>query len=187
MWARFHTAAGGLLIQPPPWSGTWDGRKLVRGRTTPPPIDRAFGGTRASLLLLESGPPSDRLSWSEVRRWDGRRWTALGQRRGPPWRPRGLDQEVAVRALWGATDDDVWAVGPKGTVIHWNGSAWRAVTVDTRADLTYLWGAAANDIWASGGPHPVNAHSAQAGPAVMLHWDGTRWAKVEVPGADAGK
>ena len=91
-----------------------------------------------------------------------------------------------MRALWGASDDDVWAVGSGGTVLHWNGSTWRSFQADTRdvetrADLRYIWGTAANDIWVSGGDHPVSGPSAPDGQAVVLHWDGIRWVHVEGP------
>jgi len=181
VWARFHTAGGGHLLQPPPWSGTWDGRALVRGQKPPAPTGHTFGGTRASLLLLETGPLASP-SWSEVRRWNGARWTPLGKRRGPLWIPRGIDKGVTLSALWGASDDDVWAVGTGGTVLHWNGTRWRSVDASTRVDLKYLWGAAANDIWASGGDDPGSGRwSPGGGAAVMLHWNGTRWQPVEVP------
>src|SRR4029079_19032528 len=32
--------------------------------------------------------------------------------------------EAEVRDFFAVADDDVWAVGPRGVILHWNGSAW---------------------------------------------------------------
>ncbi len=75
-----------------------------------------------------------------------------------------------LRALWGFAEDDVWAVGSPGLVLHWDGRAWSQVRVPTSSSLASVWGSGPNDVWVAGG-----------WPAVVLHWDGRRWSEVPVP------
>ncbi|MDP2313889.1 MAG: hypothetical protein Q8P41_13360 [Pseudomonadota bacterium] len=88
-----------------------------------------------------------------------------------------LDPVITVFGVWGAADDDVWAVGgdigassDASQVWHWDGAAW------TRADLPAdaaaalaiykVWGRSATDVWAVGTG------------GTGLHWDGTAWSPV---------
>jgi hypothetical protein len=74
-------------------------------------------------------------------RWDGR-----------SWRPVSDDPNVAIglRAVWGSSRDDVWAVGTDGAMVHLqNGQVTRAERV-TQSHLVSLWGSAPDDIWAGG-------------------------------------
>jgi hypothetical protein len=76
-------------------------------------------------------------------------------------------QEPGLSAVWGAAPNDVWAVGPHGTAINWDGSYWSNAPVGADVDLTSISGTSASDIWTTGG----------------FHWDGTRWAQP--PGVPA--
>jgi hypothetical protein len=73
-------------------------------------------------------------------------------------------------AVWGASPDDVWAVGAQGTVQRWNGATWSPVAHPaTTARLDAIWGRGADDIWAVGGV------AAQQQPTA-LRWGGDAWA-----------
>lgn len=83
-----------------------------------------------------------------------------------------------VYGVWGASPDDVWAVGGfaarAGFIWHWDGTAW--TEVDLPADvprngneipaLFKVWGTSSDDVWAVGSLGTV------------LHWDGTAWSNV---------
>jgi len=71
--------------------------------------------------------------------------------------------------VWAVARDDVWAVGVRGTIRHWDGRSWQRVEAGTFADLTAVHGRAANDVWIVG----------DLGTA--LHWDGASWRGVAVP------
>jgi hypothetical protein len=50
---------------------------------------------------------------------------------------------VNLRAIWGATDTDIWAVGDGGTVLHWEGQRWTAIAdvgAPAPGDLYDVWG-----------------------------------------------
>ena len=67
---------------------------------------------------------------------------------------------------------------------HWNGSAWRVQKLpalprfsDTsvRVGITAIYAASAGDVWAV-------PNSGAGSLSVFLHWDGSRWVTVGVPG-----
>lgn len=66
-------------------------------------------------------------------------------------------------SVWGSASNDVWAVGNKGAMVHWNGSEWTHVPLGANRDLARVWGTAADDVWAVGGFGTV------------FHWDGAAW------------
>lgn len=85
-----------------------------------------------------------------------------------------------VFGLWGASSDDVWAVGSStngrnGFLWHFDGAAWAEVPLPDdvpRKDgelpgLFKVWGTGADDVWAVGADGTV------------LHKSGSAWARVE--------
>lgn len=71
--------------------------------------------------------------------------------------------------VWGASSDDVWAVGAQGTIQRWNGATWSPVDHPRpTARLNAVWGGAADDVWAVGGLDTTQ-------PPAVLHWNGTSW------------
>src|SRR6266568_2690504 len=78
-----------------------------------------------------------------------------------------LPQGNPLFGIFGPTPNDVWAVGPDGTVLRFDGMAWRRV--DLGATLPSVWGTSASDVWAVG----VGG--------VMLRFQGTTWQQVTSP------
>jgi hypothetical protein len=94
------------------------------------------------------------------------------------WTGTMADESIApnqtLTSVWGSSSNDVWAVGAGALVYHKvNGGAWNQVTVPTNQYLYAVWGTAANDIWAVGDN------------ATVLHYDGSQWSSVTVPGVAA--
>jgi hypothetical protein len=86
------------------------------------------------------------------------------------WHPMASPTELALRGVWGAAADDVWAVG-EGGIFHYDGAAWSAALPGFA--FSALEGRDATDIWA-------------AGPSgVVAHYDGA-WAPVAT-GLDGGE
>jgi len=67
------------------------------------------------------------------------------------------------------SEDDVWAVGSIGRIIHWNGSSWKLVTSPANYDLFSVFMLNSNDGWAVG-----------AGGAI-IHWNGSSWEVAPYP------
>ena len=64
--------------------------------------------------------------------------------------------------------DDVWAVGYRGQIRHFDGARWSVVDSGTDVLLRGVWAAGANDAWAAG-----------LG-GTLLHWDGAAWTPVDL-------
>lgn len=58
---------------------------------------------------------------------------------------------------------DVWTVGGRGTVMHFDGTHWRTVAAGTTEHLTDIWMASATDGWLVGYG------------GVVRRWNGTQW------------
>ncbi len=77
--------------------------------------------------------------------------------------------DATLFATWGAADDDVWAVGTGGTLVHWDGKKWSPTMGPVTKTLRAIWGFAADDIWVVGEA------------ATVLHYDGQSWSQVLIP------
>jgi hypothetical protein len=53
--------------------------------------------------------------------------------------------------VWGAGRDDVWVVGQRGAVLHWDGRALREEPVDAGEDLISVWGTGPDRVAMVGG------------------------------------
>ncbi len=51
-----------------------------------------------------------------------------------------------LKGVWGSGRNDVWAVGARGTILHYDGS-WQAVESGTTANLMAVSGTSATDVW----------------------------------------
>lgn len=93
---------------------------------------------------------------------------AVGFYDGDAWHDQslGADTSRVLRAVWGAAQDDVWAVGDEGTVRHYDGTGWLRPTSPTGESLHAVHGAAANEVWMVGDE------------GTAIRWDGQRLAKA---------
>lgn len=67
--------------------------------------------------------------------------------------------------VWGTGADDVYIVGQRGAVLHWNGSELDELLVGTSQDLISLWGTGPDNIVIVGG----------RSNGVVARFDGTEW------------
>lgn len=61
--------------------------------------------------------------------------------------PTGVDSRYALLDVWGTSDEDVWAVGSRGTVIHWDGAAWTDLPSGRKDTMRGIGGRSANDVF----------------------------------------
>ena len=81
-----------------------------------------------------------------------------------------------LNGIWGYTHDDLWAVGSKGTILHFDGASWEKVPTPTEEDLFDIDGHESMqdgdiDIYAVGAS------------GTIIHWDGAVWS-LEPPVPD---
>jgi hypothetical protein len=77
-----------------------------------------------------------------------------------------LPQGHPVQAVWGSADDDVWAVGADGLVLHWDGAAWSLVDAGTDELLVAVEGRGPDDV------------TVLAVTGELVRWDGARWTRM---------
>jgi hypothetical protein len=112
-----------------------------------------------------------------IEHFDGVGWTWVPS----PNSPRSTWNVLAGVSASGP--DDVWAVGSLNTspyyslIEHWDGTGWRIAQSGTpNTYLTSVVALAPNDVWAAGSTNYV-------GQGLLVHWDGSTWARVELPEA----
>ena len=178
----FDASTTGWLLNV--WGPSADDLYVVGGNPTAGLVMH-FDGTAWSQLTLGHDVPL--LNWTTgfgpnditivgnggtVLHYDGTSWEL---------QPTGTDQDLW--GVWGASANDLWAVGGKGlmegqaTVLHFDGSTWQAATLPTLARphvyaFYKVWGSSADDLWVVG----------QRG--AVLHYDGSAWSEEGVGSTD---
>jgi hypothetical protein len=116
-----------------------------------------------------------------VEHWNGSKWKIVTLPDVTPAQLTGVEA-IAV--------DDVWAVGQSGgrtLTVHWDGSAWSRVASpnggSAPAALTAVSATASDDVWAVG---TIDAGEPFPGVTLALHWNGTKWSKVNSPSPSSG-
>jgi hypothetical protein len=75
---------------------------------------------------------------------------------------------ATLRGVWAASSTNAFAVGDRGTIVHWDGSEWTRVDPGiwppgTEPDLAAVWGSGAENVFAVGDL------------ATILRYDGSSW------------
>lgn len=167
----------------------WDG---TQWRVVPNPLSHR---PHALLLSVTVVSPTDiwavghQFNGSSVpvplaEHWNGHAWTVVPVPAGAA--PSSL---FAVSAHG---PGDMWAVGAQtepgtsglatGLVEHWDGTSWRVVTGLPglgNSELTAVYAASPADVWAT---VLVPRPDTDLGVDNFLHWDGSHWTLVPVPG-----
>ena len=73
-----------------------------------------------------------------------------------------------LNSVYFVSENDGWAIGHNGTIIHYDGTQWQLVDSPTGSCLNEIYFIASNDGWAVGNS------------GVILHYDGTNWQNVSV-------
>src|SRR5581483_348775 len=76
-----------------------------------------------------------------------------------------LPQGNNLTGFWAFSSSDIWAVGAKGTALHFDGQTWSGLTGPDADEFKGVWGAAPDDVWVIG-----------VGSA--YHWDGARLSPI---------
>jgi hypothetical protein len=107
------------------------------------------------------------LDGGRIRHFDGETWTPV---------PSGTTAHL--KALWGSSANDIWAVGVE-VIVHWDGETWTPVELPPIADFdtstvwfNNIWGSSKNDVYVAGDY------------GNLLHYNGTEWHLIDL-GTDA--
>jgi hypothetical protein len=135
-------------------AGTHTGSLIVTGQEaggSPSLID-------VTLNLVEpgSGPGTDPILPPPL-------GTTLKGNFGRTWRVAAQTGGTSLNSIWGSSSADIFAVGEKGTILHFDGKSWNEENVSTSSNLNGVWGASASMVYAVGDN------------GLVLHYDGERW------------
>jgi len=77
-------------------------------------------------------------------------------------------------AIWGSSGSDVFAIGRRGLVIHYDGRVWSGMESEGELSLQAIWGSGAGDVFAAG-----QDNSSDEDDCYFLHYDGQAWSLME--------
>jgi photosystem II stability/assembly factor-like uncharacterized protein len=109
-------------------------------------------------------------------RWDGISWTRQDPISDSWGLPTGLVFETNLTEPLESIDmlssTDGWAVGRRGSIVHWNGACWSLVDCPPTFEYRTMWSismVSSSDGWAVGDG------------GAIIRWDGSTWENVTSP------
>jgi hypothetical protein len=132
----------------------------------------AAWGTGPDDVYVVGGPLGNEGFEAVALHFDGAGWTRLA--------PGGADSFWWVN---GTSATDVWMVGEKGRVTHWDGQSFVEHPRPTTATVWGVWAASPSDAWIVAG---TPGGGLDAPNDLLFHWDGKAWTKEPLPGAPLG-
>lgn len=102
-----------------------------------------------------------------IGRWNGVNWTLYD---GDYFKSQG-NTVYPLKAVWGSSPEDVWAVGDRGTIVHWDGVEWKKVESPVNDQvLTDIYGTSANNIYAVAFSLTYQSK--------IIHYNGIKWIHI---------
>lgn len=72
----------------------------------------------------------------------------IENQRFPDW--MNVVEDVRLRDVWGTGDNDLYAFGERGTIVHWDGSVWTNMEVPTTKTILAMGETSSNERYAVG-------------------------------------
>lgn len=144
----------------------YDGASYTRSATlTDQNLWGIWGASPSALWAV--GGDGVRAGQATILRSDGQRWEKVQI-------PALQHPDVfAFYKVWGSSADDVYVVGQRGVVLHWDGAAFTELFVGASQDLISLWGTGPDHLAIVGGR--ANAE--------LITFDGTSWKRRDLGAA----
>jgi hypothetical protein len=93
---------------------------------------------------------------------------------GTNWAEMTSPTSSNLRAIWGTSASDIFAVGFDGAILHYDGSSWTKMNANTSTYFYGVWGSSSSDVYAVG--HPIFKADES-----IFHYDGSSWKKMPPP------
>ncbi|PIS28055.1 MAG: hypothetical protein COT43_07460 [Candidatus Marinimicrobia bacterium CG08_land_8_20_14_0_20_45_22] len=108
--------------------------------------------------------------------WDGKIWTLFHL-----WNMGILgNNDGGVEHIWASSPTDIYFVGRKGSIVHYDGSTFTKIESGTDVDLLDIWGLNSQSIWAVGEDNGYFQ-------SVLLYFNGTTWEQIYYDNASVKK
>ena len=141
----------------------WDGTNFTLQET--PTTEDLWGvwGSAANDLWAVggSGRPD---AVATLLHYDGIAWAEVAL---PPITPSSV---FALFKVFGTSAENVYVVGQRGVVLHWNGQNWQEEDAGTSEDLVSIWGTGPDHLVAVGG----------RANGIVSTWNGSAWKTVSL-------
>jgi hypothetical protein len=100
--------------------------------------------------------------------WNGSTWTIYHR---DYFQSQGFTA-YPLNAVWGSSPEDIWAVGQRGTLVHWDGEKWKKVDLSLPEDFIFwdIHGTDSDDVYAAG-----NVENEEY---KLFHFDGNQWNEI---------
>lgn len=146
------------------WTRVFGGGEDDDGRIS------AFWESSTGQVFAVGGPGfAVQPGYAQIVRCEG---VACGETAG--WSQTVFREHGALQDVWGTSDENVFAVGGRGTILHFDGDQWTPMESGTDVDLHGVWGTAGGPVYAVGDQ------------GTILRYDGGAWSRVTLP-YDAGR
>ena len=132
-----------------------------------------WDGEKWNLIRMERGAPMESIWYFDDNNiwaagipihWDGEKWTYYHL-----WDMGILNaDDGGVEHIWATSPDNIYFVGNKGSIVHYDGSTFTKMESGTTCRLEDVWGIDDNHIWAVG-TETNNSRS------VILFYNGKEW------------
>jgi len=144
------------------WDGTkWELKRITvnfRGSLITPPIEGVFAFSSTDIWFVGSLPIHG----------NGTNWQMYDLR-------TTVDPNLSVSKAWGTSSSDMYFVGRKGNIAHWDGRSWKKIESGTTISLLDIWGTSNGmEVWTCG-------WNANTGENILLRRQSSHWQKIPLP------
>ena len=98
--------------------------------------------------------------------------TTIYKREGATWQEMMLPCKASIQALWGTSNENLYAAGKRGLLLHYDGKTWQKISLQ-----------ATDDFQAVGGCHG-RVYLAGEWDKILYAFDCASWAKMPKPFAE---
>lgn len=144
---------------------------ILEEASVPPPAEADAGDEQLPTVDAGDCDASDPTCNTHVASCDEVAWCGVDSKVNPLY---------VLKAIWGSSKNDVWAVGSGGAVTHYDGSDWSLVPTGVKNTFVTVWGSGPNDVYTLSDSEMVlhaNGYSAA----------GTTWTSIPTPASGAYK
>ena len=137
------------------------------------PLMKMWGSSPTNVWAVGSGSSLDQTIWH----FDG-----------TEWKTDNILRAISPWCIYGFAEDNIWIAGSDGEIWHYDGIDW-SESLSYNKELKYhyyniyfmdIWGENPNDIYAVGLADSSNVGLADVRFGIMMHYDGTKWSRVDM-------
>ncbi len=105
--------------------------------------------------------------------WDGTKWTLYHL-----WDMGILsNDDGGVYSIWASSPSNIYFVGYKGSIVHYDGKNFRKMESGTDTQITDIWGTGAHHIWATAKSNQLDDTHPNGYESVTLFCNGQQWTR----------